>query len=182
VHRPTGRYGLSLARSRDRRAALRPAQCPHHAAPTFRGIPRSATDIMVHAKEILSLKKRLNEIYIRHTTGQALKKIENALERDYPDCGEGEGFRCRRYSNREAPHSTGRRGLRSRPERARRSIGGFRNTASHNGPTRGHGTWTLSPEERNVTKYRLMAADVLHNPIRSASIGVSFDRPSEERE
>ena len=41
-----------------------------------------ATDILAHAKEILGLKKRLNEIYVRHT-GQRLKKIEDALERDY---------------------------------------------------------------------------------------------------
>ena len=38
--------------------------------------------IMVHAQEILNLKKRLNEIYVRHT-GQSLKKIEDALERDF---------------------------------------------------------------------------------------------------
>jgi ATP-dependent Clp protease protease subunit len=37
---------------------------------------------MLHAQEILNLKKRLNEIYVKHT-GQALKKIEDALERDY---------------------------------------------------------------------------------------------------
>jgi ATP-dependent Clp protease protease subunit len=36
---------------------------------------------MLHAQEILNLKKRLNEIYQRHT-GQPLKKIEDALERD----------------------------------------------------------------------------------------------------
>ena len=36
---------------------------------------------MLHAQEILNLKKRLNEIYVKHT-GQALKKIEDALERD----------------------------------------------------------------------------------------------------
>jgi ATP-dependent Clp protease protease subunit len=36
---------------------------------------------MVHAQEILNLKKRLNEIYVKHT-GQTLKKIEDALERD----------------------------------------------------------------------------------------------------
>src|SRR5664280_2519719 len=41
-----------------------------------------ATDIMVHAQEILNLKKRLNEIYVKHT-GQSLKRIEDALERDY---------------------------------------------------------------------------------------------------
>jgi len=46
------------------------------------GFEGQATDIMVHAREILSLKKRLNEIYVRHT-GQPLKKIEEALERDY---------------------------------------------------------------------------------------------------
>ena len=37
--------------------------------------------IMLHAQEILNLKKRLNEIYVKHT-GQLLKKIEDALERD----------------------------------------------------------------------------------------------------
>jgi ATP-dependent Clp protease protease subunit len=42
---------------------------------------RQATDIMLHAQEILNLKKRLNEIYVKHT-GQPLKKIEDALERD----------------------------------------------------------------------------------------------------
>jgi ATP-dependent Clp protease protease subunit len=45
------------------------------------GFQGQATDIMLHAQEILNLKKRLNEIYVRHT-GQALKKIEDALERD----------------------------------------------------------------------------------------------------
>jgi len=37
---------------------------------------------MVHAQEILNLKKRLNEIYVHHT-GQPAKKVEDALERDY---------------------------------------------------------------------------------------------------
>src|ERR1700751_1913619 len=45
------------------------------------GVQGQATDIMLHAQEILSVKKRLNEIYVRHT-GQTLKKIEDALERD----------------------------------------------------------------------------------------------------
>ena len=36
---------------------------------------------MLHAQEILNLKKRLNEIYMKHT-GQLLNKIEDALERD----------------------------------------------------------------------------------------------------
>jgi ATP-dependent Clp protease protease subunit len=45
------------------------------------GFEGQATDIMLHAQEILNLKKRLNDIYVKHT-GQALKKIEDALERD----------------------------------------------------------------------------------------------------
>src|SRR5207302_683445 len=46
------------------------------------GFEGQATDIMLHAQEILNLKKRLNDIYVHHT-GQPLKKIEDALERDY---------------------------------------------------------------------------------------------------
>jgi ATP-dependent Clp protease protease subunit len=46
------------------------------------GFEGQATDIMLHAQEILNLKKRLNEIYMKHT-GQLLQKIEDALERDY---------------------------------------------------------------------------------------------------
>jgi len=45
------------------------------------GFQGQATDIMLHAQEILNLKKRLNEIYVKHT-GQPLKRIEDLLERD----------------------------------------------------------------------------------------------------
>ena len=45
------------------------------------GFQGQATDIMLHAQEILNLKKRLNEIYVKHTR-QPLKRIEDALERD----------------------------------------------------------------------------------------------------
>ena len=45
------------------------------------GYQGQATDIMIHAEETLKLKKRLNEIYVKHT-GQTLKKVEEALERD----------------------------------------------------------------------------------------------------
>ena len=45
------------------------------------GFQGQATDIMLHAQEILNVKKRLNEIYVKHT-GQQLTKIEDALERD----------------------------------------------------------------------------------------------------
>ena len=45
------------------------------------GFEGQATDIMLHAQEILNLKRRLNELYMKHT-GQLLNKIEDALERD----------------------------------------------------------------------------------------------------
>jgi ATP-dependent Clp protease protease subunit len=51
------------------------------------GFQGQATDIMLHAQGILNIKKRLNDIYVKHT-GQALKKIEDALERDYFLTGE----------------------------------------------------------------------------------------------
>lgn len=46
------------------------------------GFQGQATDISIHAREILELKDRLNQIYVKHT-GQTLKKVENALERDH---------------------------------------------------------------------------------------------------
>tara|TARA_Y100001970_G_scaffold269122_1_gene361206 strand:- start:594 stop:1205 length:612 start_codon:yes stop_codon:yes gene_type:complete len=45
------------------------------------GFQGQATDIQIHAKEILSLKERLNKIYSKHT-GQTVKEISQALERD----------------------------------------------------------------------------------------------------
>lgn len=45
------------------------------------GYQGQATDILIHAREIEALKRRLNEIYVTHT-GQSLEAIENALERD----------------------------------------------------------------------------------------------------
>src|SRR5580704_1352447 len=46
------------------------------------GFEGPATDVVLHAQEILNVKKRINEIYMKHT-GQWLQKIEDALERDY---------------------------------------------------------------------------------------------------
>jgi ATP-dependent Clp protease protease subunit len=45
------------------------------------GYQGQVTDILIHAKEVESLKKRLNEIYMKHT-GKDIKTIEDALERD----------------------------------------------------------------------------------------------------
>ena len=46
------------------------------------GAQGQATDIARHAQEIVKLKKRLNEIYAKHT-GQPVEAIEKALDRDY---------------------------------------------------------------------------------------------------
>ena len=45
------------------------------------GFTGQATDIEIHAKEVLSLKKRLNEIYSKHT-GKSVEEVKAALERD----------------------------------------------------------------------------------------------------
>jgi len=45
------------------------------------GFQGQATDIEIHAKEILSVRQRLNEIFVHHT-GQDLATIESAVERD----------------------------------------------------------------------------------------------------
>jgi ATP-dependent Clp protease protease subunit len=70
---------LLAAGAKDSRFALPNARVMiHQPSGGFQG---QATDIMLHAQEILNLKKRLNEIYVKHT-GQPIKKIEDALERD----------------------------------------------------------------------------------------------------
>ena len=70
---------LLAAGAKDMRFALPNSRIMvHQPSGGFQG---QVTDIMLHAQEILNLKKRLNEIYVRHT-GQPLKKIEDALERD----------------------------------------------------------------------------------------------------
>lgn len=64
---PGKRYALSNARI-----------MIHQPSGGFRG---QATDIEIHAKEILELKARLNQIYVKHT-GQKLPTIEKNMERD----------------------------------------------------------------------------------------------------
>ncbi len=71
---------LLMAGKKDLRFALPSARIMlHQPSGAFKG---QATDIMLHAQEILTLKKRINEIYVHHT-GQPPNKIEDALERDY---------------------------------------------------------------------------------------------------
>ncbi len=70
---------LLAAGAKDMRFSLPNARIMmHQPSGGFQG---QATDIEIHAKEILSLRARLNEIYVSHT-GQKLSVIEEALERD----------------------------------------------------------------------------------------------------
>ncbi|MFV0432213.1 MAG: ATP-dependent Clp endopeptidase proteolytic subunit ClpP [Alphaproteobacteria bacterium] len=70
---------LLAAGSEGRRIALPNARVMVH-QPSG-GAQGQATDIEIHAKEILSMRKKLNQIYVKHT-GQKLATIEKALERD----------------------------------------------------------------------------------------------------
>lgn len=50
--------------------------------PTMGGLSGQATDIDIHAREILRIRASLNEIMAKHT-GQAVEKIEHDVERDF---------------------------------------------------------------------------------------------------
>ena len=50
--------------------------------PLMSGLAGQATDIDIHAREILRMRDRINEILAEHT-GQPLKKIQEDTERDY---------------------------------------------------------------------------------------------------
>ena len=67
------------------------------------GFQGQATDIEIHANEVLSLKKRLNEIYSKHT-GKSVEEIKTALERDNfmtPDAAKNFGLVDKVVSKRE---------------------------------------------------------------------------------
>ncbi len=71
---------LLAAGHKDMRVALPNARIMvHQPSGGFRG---QASDIQRHAEDILSLKKRLNEIYVKHT-GKKYAVIEKTLDRDF---------------------------------------------------------------------------------------------------
>ncbi len=70
---------LSQAGTKGKRYALPHAKIMIHQP--SRGYSGQATDIDIHAQEILKTKKRLNEIYVKHT-GQPIDVIEKNMERD----------------------------------------------------------------------------------------------------
>jgi ATP-dependent Clp protease protease subunit len=70
---------LLTAGAKDMRFALPNARIMvHQPSGGFQG---QVTDILIHAREVESLKRRLNEIYVKHT-GRSYEEIEAALERD----------------------------------------------------------------------------------------------------
>ncbi|MCY3829886.1 MAG: ATP-dependent Clp endopeptidase proteolytic subunit ClpP [Rhodospirillaceae bacterium] len=70
---------LLAAGAPDKRYALPNARIMiHQPSGGFQG---QATDIEIHAREILAVRARLNDIYVRHT-GQKLAAIEEAMDRD----------------------------------------------------------------------------------------------------
>ena len=70
---------LAMAGTKGKRFALPHAKIMIH-QPSG-GYSGQATDIDIHAQEILKTKKRLNEIYVKHT-GQPIDVIEKNMERD----------------------------------------------------------------------------------------------------
>ncbi|WP_417391807.1 ATP-dependent Clp endopeptidase proteolytic subunit ClpP [Gimesia sp.] len=56
------------------------------------GMQGTATDLEIHAKEVLKMKRRLNEILLHHT-GQTLEKIEQDTDRDnFMDAQEAKSY------------------------------------------------------------------------------------------
>jgi ATP-dependent Clp protease protease subunit len=74
----------------------------HQPSGGFRGV---ASDIERHAEDILAMKRRLNEIYVRHT-GQPYERIEKTLDRDsFMTAAEAQAFGIvdKVYEKRAAP-------------------------------------------------------------------------------
>jgi ATP-dependent Clp protease protease subunit len=81
---------LLTAGAKDKRFSLPNSKIMiHQPSGGFQG---QATDIEIHAREILKTRDRLNKIYVHHT-GQELAKVEAAMERDnYMDPDEAQTF------------------------------------------------------------------------------------------
>ncbi|SFZ82651.1 ATP-dependent Clp protease proteolytic subunit ClpP [Devosia enhydra] len=81
---------LLTAGEKGMRAALPHAQIMvHQPSGGFQG---QVTDILIHARMVEGLKRRLNQIYEKHT-GRTYEEIENALERDrFMDPSEAKAF------------------------------------------------------------------------------------------
>ncbi|HEV7718573.1 MAG TPA: ATP-dependent Clp protease proteolytic subunit [Arsenicitalea sp.] len=72
------------------------------------GYQGQVTDILIHAKEVESLKRRLNEIYEKHT-GRTYEEVEKALERDNflsADAAKAFGIIDQVYEKRAVPEGS----------------------------------------------------------------------------
>ncbi len=72
------------------------------------GYQGQVTDIMIHARESENLKRRLNEIYVKHT-GQSYEQIETLLERDRflsPEEAKGLGLIDNVFEKRAVPDAS----------------------------------------------------------------------------
>jgi ATP-dependent Clp protease protease subunit len=72
------------------------------------GFQGQVTDILIHAKEVEGIKRRLNQIYEKHT-GRTYEEIENALERDRflsPEEAKAFGIIDNVFEKRAAPETT----------------------------------------------------------------------------
>ena len=82
VHRPGGLDGLAAAVRRRGRHALRLPNARIMVHQPSGGFQGQASDIQRHAEDIVKMKRRLNEIYVKHT-GQTYETIERTLDRDH---------------------------------------------------------------------------------------------------
>lgn len=97
---------LLAAGEKDMRACLPNARVMvHQPSGGFQG---QVTDILIHAREVESLKRRLNQIYEKHT-GRTYEEIEDTLERDRflnPDEAKEFGLIDHVYEKRAVPNAS----------------------------------------------------------------------------
>ncbi len=81
VHRPGGQHGRGAAGGRCQGQALRAAALPHDDPPAPGRLRGQASDIDIHAREVLQTRERLNRILSKHT-GQTVERIGKDTDRD----------------------------------------------------------------------------------------------------
>jgi ATP-dependent Clp protease protease subunit len=72
---------LLTAGAKGKRSALPNARIMIHQPLIAGALPGTATEIEIHAKELIKTKRRMNEILLKHT-GKTLEKIESDTDRD----------------------------------------------------------------------------------------------------
>ena len=82
MHRGGDEHGGAAAGGRRERQADGAAELEDPHPPALRRFEGQATDIEIHAKEIIDVRGRLDQIIAKHT-GQALDKVAKDTERDY---------------------------------------------------------------------------------------------------